>query len=183
MLYASCLLSDVHYPFTLEGPKLPSFRFFLETLERALAADRRYSPEFLERMEPKAIATRNGIEDLIHQCVELEAALSQPSSPSDSDSDIESAATSANSSPVLGPMGSRPPSEGSAVKLKRGRAGTRQASLQMEEEQWIEEMMKRCSIQLPPAEQHQSKTTLLPTLSTVPKDKPTVTVTQIPSAG
>lgn len=72
LLFAACLLSDVHYPFTLEGPTLPSFRFFLDYLEEALAEDPRVGKDIFELTQPKAEATRNGIEELIHQCLELE---------------------------------------------------------------------------------------------------------------
>lgn len=183
MLYAACLLSDVHYPFTLEGPRLPSFRFFLESLERALATDSLYGRDFFERMQPKAVATRNGIEDLIHQCVELEGALSRPSSPSDSVSGATSAATSAQSSPVLGPLGAKPSSEGSDIKLKRGRGPTRQMNLHMEEEQWMNEMLKRCWDQMQPAEQNSSMPVPSESLDGVLKTEPPVTITQVHSAG
>ena len=183
MIYAACLLSDVHYPFTLEGPRLPSFRFFLEPLERALAADPLYGHDFFERMQPKAIVTRNGIEDLIHQCVELEANQSRPASSSGSLSETASAASSAHSSPVLGPLRARLPSEGSGVRLKRGRTKSRKMSLQIEEEQWMEEMVKRCWDQMQPAEPGGLTTVLPPALDGSHKTEPTVCVTQVATVG
>ena len=142
LLFAACLLSDVHYPFTLEGPTLPSFRFFLDELERALEQDELYGSEFFERMQPKAIVTRNGIEDLIYQCIELDSMLSQPSSPSDA----ATPATSLPPSPVLGAAG------GKGMKVKRSKLAKRQMKLEVEEEAWMEEMLKRCWDQLQPEE-------------------------------
>lgn len=140
LLFAACLLSDVHYPFTLEGPTLPSFRFFLDELERALAQDELYGAEFFERMQPKAIATRNGIEELIYQCIELDNILSQPSSPTDA----TTPATSLPPSPVLGAAG------GKGMKLKRSKLAKRQMRLEFEEAAWMGEMLKRCWDQLQP---------------------------------
>ncbi|KAI7002649.1 hypothetical protein D0869_14635 [Hortaea werneckii] len=136
LLYAACLLSDVHYPFTIEGPTLPSFMFFLGSLERALAEDHLWGDDFYELMQPKAVATRNGIEDLIHQCLEIDVMLSQPSSPS---TDPSTPATSVPASPVLAPLGGTP-----MTKVKRSKMARRQMKLQVEEEQWMEEMMKKC---------------------------------------
>jgi len=136
LLYAACLLSDVHYPFTLEGPTLPSFMFFLDALRHSLELDPLWGKEFFELMQSKAIATRDGIEDLIHQCLELNVALS--SAPSSSEpttpdgSDGENAAT-----PILPPLGGTP-----SLKVKRSKMARRQMRLQVEEEQWREEMRK-----------------------------------------
>lgn len=147
MLYAACLLSDVHYPFTLDGPKLPSFRFFLEPLERVLSRDPLYGEGFFERMQPKAVATRNGIEELIHQCVELDMILSQPPSACVSGCQGSSAGNSGRSSLVLGRVGSSISSE-SGMKVKRGAVARRQMGLQLGEEQWMEQMLRRCWDQL-----------------------------------
>ena len=141
LLFAACLLSDVHYPFTLEGPTLPSFRFFLDELETALEKDELYGAEFFERMQPKAIATRNGIEELIYQCIELDHQLSQPSSPSEGGM---TPATSVPPSPVLGAAG------GKGMKVKRSKLAKRQMKLEVEEGQWMDEMLKRCWDQLQP---------------------------------
>lgn len=140
LLFAACLLSDVHYPFTLEGPTLPSFRFFLDELEQALGEDELYGSEFFEQMQPKAVATRNGIEELIYQCIELDNVLSQPSSPSEGATPV----VSMPPSPVLGAAG------GQGMKVKRSRFAKRQMKLEVEEEAWMEEMLKRCWDQLQP---------------------------------
>jgi len=135
LLYAAILLSDVHYPFTLEGPTLPSFMFFLDSLEEALQLDTLWGDGFFERMKPKAVATRNGIEDLIHQSLELNVALSEASSPSEpttpdgSDEEVPA--------PLLPNLGGTP-----SLKVKRSKMAKRQMRLKMEEEQWMEEMMK-----------------------------------------
>lgn len=149
LLLAACLLSDVHYPFTLDGPTLPSFIFFLDSLERALAADPLYGPAFFDLTHSKAQGLRNGIEDLIHQCLDLDALLSQPSSPSEP----SSALSSAQASPVLGPLGANASAGRPVMRVKRSKIARRQMSLQIEEERWMEEMLKRCWDQLQPAQQ------------------------------
>ncbi|SMQ45290.1 unnamed protein product [Zymoseptoria tritici ST99CH_3D7] len=138
LLHAACLLSDVHYPFTMEGPTLPSFIFFLESLEQAINEDEIFGDDFYERMMPKAIMTRDGIEDLIHQCIELDIVLSQPSSP-----DSSSPTSSATASPVIGPCGGQP-----GMKIKRSKMAKRQMKLQREEEAWIAEMLRACNEEL-----------------------------------
>lgn len=140
LLLAAILLSDVHYPFTLEGPTLPSFRFLTDELAQALEQDELYGVEFFERMQPKAISTRNGIEDLIYQCIELDNILSQPSSPVES----STPAASIPPSPILGAAG------GQGMKVKRSKLAMRQMKLEVEEEAWMGEMLKRCWDQLQP---------------------------------
>lgn len=139
LLYAACLLSDVHYPFTLDGPTLPSFIFYLTSLRRALEADELWGPEYFESVAPKAAVTRNGIEELIHQCLELDAVLSAPTTPASNE------ALSPSISPVLAPIGGTP----GMMRVKRSKMARQQQRLKVEEEKWVEEMM-RCmnSLQL-----------------------------------
>lgn len=111
---------------------------FLDSLERAIEQDPLFGPEFFELMQPKAQATRNGIEDLIHQCLELDALTSQVSSPSDPASPVESEQTT----PVLGPAGGTP-----GMKVKRSKMARRQMRLKVEEEAWMEEMLRKLSIE------------------------------------
>lgn len=143
LLYAACLLSDVHYPFTMEGPTLPSFTFFLESLERAIADDPLFGDDFFERMQPKAIATRDGVEDLIHQCLELEGLLSQPTSPL-----VDGDMVGSPVSPLLAPLGGTQP----MTKLKRSKMAKRQLKLKAEAEFWIEEILTKCYDTLHPVE-------------------------------
>lgn len=164
LLYAACLLSDVHYPFTLEGPTLPSFMFFLNSLERALDQDELYGASFFELMQPKAHVTRNGIEDLIHQCLELDAVLSQPTSPSDP----SSPEVSTPASPALAPLGGPP-----GMKVKRSKMARRQMRLKMEEEEWIGAMLEKLAIEQ----------TVVPVRSqspnAAPKHEPVVSVCEV----
>lgn len=90
-------------------------------------------------MAPKAAVTRNGIEELIHQCLELDAVLSAPTTPASNE------ALSPRISPVLAPMGGTP----GLPRVKRSKIAKQQARLKVEEERWVEEMM-RCmnSLQL-----------------------------------
>jgi hypothetical protein len=137
LLYAACLLSDVHYPFTLEGPTLPSFMFFLTSLERAVAEDPLYGDDFFELMQPKAENTVSGVEELMRQCLELDLAMSQPPTPSDPSSpDV-----SVPNSPMLGPLGGTP----DGMRVKRSKMARRQMKVKMEEQQWIDEMLRRCT--------------------------------------
>jgi hypothetical protein len=179
LLFAACLLSDVHYPFTLDGPTLPSFMFFLDSLERALVEDPLYGSDFLELTQPKAVATRNGIEELIHQCMELDAILSQPSSPSEP----SSVASSAQASPVLAPIGANPSAGRAGMKVKRSKLARRQMTLQLEEEQWMEEMLKRCWDQLQPAQQAGLMPVPAQSLDAVLKAEPSVAVEVVVSDG
>ena len=78
--------------------------FFLDSLQLALEKDPLYGSTFLDKVQPKAIATRNGIEELIHQCIELDVAITQASTPSNTSSPL----SSAPGSPNLAPMGSYP---------------------------------------------------------------------------
>ena len=141
LLYAACLLSDVHYPFTIEGPTLPSFMFFLESVHTAVEEDELYGDGFLEIMQPKAMVTRDGIEELIHQCLELDVVLSEPTTP-----DSASPVVSVPASPVLGSCGGTP-----GIKLKRSRMARKQMSMQREEAEWVEVMMKQVWDTLQPA--------------------------------
>ncbi|KAF2721677.1 hypothetical protein K431DRAFT_223658 [Polychaeton citri CBS 116435] len=154
LLYAACLLSDVHYPFTLEGPTLPSFMFFLESLQTALAQDALWGPDYLESVLPKAAVTRNGIESLIHQCLELDEILSMPSSPADPSSPV----ASLPASPILAPLGGT----ANGMRVKRSRMARRQRKLQkhleMHEEYFMSEMLKRCWDELQPG----SETGMMP---------------------
>lgn len=159
LLYAACLLSDVHYPFTIEGPTLPSFMFFLDSVERALALDDLFGDHFFELMQPKALALRDGIEDLIHQCLELDLALSQPSSPSGP----SSPEVSAPASPVLAPLGGKP-----GMKVKRSKMARQQLKLKMQTDQWTETMLKRTCDHLQPAVDATSTQSLDAVLKTVP---------------
>jgi len=149
MLYAACLLSDVHYPFTLDGPRLPSFRFFLSSLQNALSADPRYGAEYFEMMQPKALATRNGIEELILQCVEVETVLTDLAAASEPQSEASSAGTSPESSPVLRPLGANSATSQEPARSRRGRSVSRKMSLQIDADEWEDEMSKRCWDQLP----------------------------------
>ncbi|KAK4626841.1 hypothetical protein CLAFUW4_04824 [Fulvia fulva] len=169
LLYAACLLSDVHYPFTIEGPTLPSFMFFLDALERAIEADALYGEDFFELMQPKAAATRDGIEELIHQCLELDALLSEASTP-----DPSSPEASLPASPVMGPCGGTP-----GIKIKRSKMAKRQMKVQIEEEQWMEEMLKTCWQQLQPAVDSGLLPASTQSLDAVLKAAPTVFVNEI----
>lgn len=138
LLCAACLLSDVHYPFTIEGPTLPSFMFFLESLERAVETDELYGEDFFELMQPKAVTTRDGVEELIHQCLELDNLLSQPPTPDESSPDSSTPAT-----PVVGPLGGTP-----GMKIKRSKMAKRQMKLKKEEDEWMVDMLTKCCDQL-----------------------------------
>jgi len=129
----------VHYPFTLDGPTLPSFIFYLTSLRRALEADELWGLDYFESVAPKAAVTRNGIEELIHQCLELDAVLSAPTTPASNE------ALSPSISPVLAPIGGTP----GMMRVKRSKMAKQQQRLKVEEEKWVEEMM-RCmnSLQL-----------------------------------
>lgn len=182
LLYAACLLSDVRYPDALDDPKLPSFRFFLSSLQRALSADARYGPGFFDSIETKAVATRNGIEDLILQCVELESALTLSASRSDGTTHISSPAISDGRNSIGDPRNAKQSSEVSNADLERGRTPRRQTSIQMEQEH-MAEMMKRCRVTKLPPGNKASDLASPRKMSDVAKKGPTVTVTSLQTAG
>ena len=179
LLFTSCLLSDVHYPFTIEGPTLPSFTFFLESLERALSEDPLYGRLVYERLQPKAMATRNGIEDLIQQCVELDAALRQEPSPFPS----SSRASSALSTPVLGPLVPDPSAGEARTKVKRSKMARKHMCLPMEEECWMEEVLTETLDQLQLEGDSISVVGAPDELDAALKSKPTVCVNEIRAEG
>ena len=179
LLFAACLLSDVHYPFTLEGPTLPSFTFFLDSLERALAGDPLYGKDFFDLTQPKAIATRNGIEDLIYQCIELDVIFSRPSS----QSGASSSTSSGQAVPVPGQMCSGPMDGSPVLKGRRSKLARRQMKLEIEEERWTEEKLKRCRDQLQPETERGRTLSQGKYLDAVLKVAPTVTIKEVNRAG
>lgn len=176
LLYAACLLSDVHYPFTLEGPTLPSFTFFLDSLARAIQTDPLFGDDFFELMQPKAMQTVNGVEDLMRQCLDLDVAMSAASTPSDPSSPD----ASAPGSPVLAPLGGTP----NGMRVKRSKMARRQMRVKVEEEQWMQEMVKKCWDQLQPPTADAAQETdgeMIPTqsLDAVLKAEPVVAVKEV----
>lgn len=170
LIYAACLLSDVHYPFTMDGPTLPSFTFFLDSLERAISEDEIFGEDFFERMQPKAWATRDGVDELIQQCLELDLVLSQPSSP-----DASTPSSPASVSPALGPIGGTP-----GMKIKRSKMARRQMKLQREEEAWMEEMLRTSSERLRNEVRVTERTaSSVDSLAAVLKDVPAVSIDEI----
>lgn len=170
LIYAACLLSDVHYPFTMEGPTLPSFTFFLDSLERAISEDEIFGEDFFERMQPKAWATRDGVDELIQQCLDLDLVLSQPTS-RESSAPVSPASTS----PALGPIGGTP-----GMKVKRSKMAKRQAKLQREEEAWAEEMLKASCEQLRNEVRLTDRGTSTDSLAAVLKAIPTISIEIVP---
>lgn len=169
LLHTACLLSDVHYPFTIDGPTLPSFMFFLESLEYAIEEDELYGADFFGLMQPKAAATRDGIEDLIHECLELDILLSQPASP-----DALTPESSVPASPVVGPLGGTP-----GMKVKRSKMARLQMRLQVEEEQWMEEMLRKCWDQLLPVVEAGLGSAPTQSLDAILKAGPAVSVEEV----
>lgn len=131
LLYAACLLSDVHYPFTLEGPKLPSFMFFVECMRIATETD---SPGFFETVEPSAVQLRNGVEELIHQSLSLESSLSRPATPTVGSVSGTPAHGTQLLDPVESPLG---------VKMVRNKPAPGHGRPQLDDNKWVEDMMKQ----------------------------------------
>ena len=175
LLYTACLLSDVHYPFTIDGPTLPSFAFYMDSLRGAFSDDAVYGADFFDRLQPKAAATRNAIEDLIKQCVDLETLLlSCPATPG-----VGSADSSANSSPVLAPVGTDPTASKAKLKSRRGRDKVRGLPPPIEEDQRMDEMVKRCWLQLQPDLVDSVTDVSTRALDTVIKTMPRVKINEI----
>ena len=193
MLFVACLLSDVHYPFTFEGPTLPSFTFFLDSLSRALVEDPLYDNNFFELTQPKALSTRNGIEDLIHRCCELEVVLGQALS----SRSLATTPPTAQASPVLKTSGANPSSarlrqvlssETSGANPSSARAcpnvtgsnmTQRQMKLQIEKEQWEGEMLERFYGELQAPAQARVVPLQNQSLKAKLKDEPSVVIKEI----
>ncbi|CZT21203.1 uncharacterized protein RCC_07065 [Ramularia collo-cygni] len=169
LIYAACLLSDVHYPFTMEGPTLPSFTFFLDSLARAISEDEVFGEDFFDRMQPKAWATRDGVDELIQQCLDLDIALSQPTTP-----DGSAPTSPASVSPALGPCGGTP-----GMKIKRSKMARRQMKLQREEEAWMEEMLRNSSERLRTEAYETARPASADSLLVALKDEAAVLITEI----
>ncbi|KAH9833926.1 hypothetical protein Tdes44962_MAKER08722 [Teratosphaeria destructans] len=151
LLYAAISLSDVHYPFTLEGPCLPSFMWFLDYVRKAVAQDPLYGEDFFELLQPRAERVASGIEDLIRQCLELSMALASASS---TPSDAARPETSAPAPPVLAPRGGA--SKGMSVR--RSEMAQLQMKLKIEEDCWREEMLQKCTQRLAALLERQAET-------------------------
>ena len=78
-------------------------------------------------------------------------------------------------------LGRYPSAGGVGLKVKRGKIARRQLRLQVEEEQWVEEMLKRCWDQLQSGMPEHLGPTQAQSLDAVLKDEPTVSVNEVPS--
>nr|POE46242.1 hypothetical protein CFP56_73204 [Quercus suber] len=134
LLHAACLLSDVHYPFTFEGPTLPSFMFFLDSLKRTLEQDELSALPIYEQTKFKAVVMRDGIEDLIHQTLELDGVINQLSSSNCSSPEISQPAT-----PVLTSIVAQP-----GVAVQGDQVTRQQAKVHFEEQKTMDEMQRTC---------------------------------------
>jgi len=47
---------------------LPSFEFFIRSIDQAMADDDLWGPEYFTQVEPKSIALQNAMQDLMYQC-------------------------------------------------------------------------------------------------------------------
>ncbi|KAJ8605932.1 hypothetical protein MRB53_041296 [Persea americana] len=69
-LHVCLAMCTTHSP--SKGPSLPSFMFFVDHLARAVAKEEAFHENLLELTLPKALLMRDGVEELIHQTLELE---------------------------------------------------------------------------------------------------------------
>lgn len=81
LLLAACMLSDVRGPGPQKGPSLPSFFFFLRSLQQALHEDELWGAAYYEHAETKAQDLSFGMQDLMRQCEKLEITMTPPTSP------------------------------------------------------------------------------------------------------
>lgn len=138
LLYTACLLSELECPIDVTGPTLPSLKFFLRYLHRALDRDVLYGPGYFRSVHDKAVQLHDGIEDLIQQTSSLDAVLSAPSSPDE----VFDSSDRLQVSSFLASMRDVP-----KTRVKRSRLAKRQAALEREEAMWLQDLLDRAKVQ------------------------------------
>ena len=146
--------------------------FFLDSLQLALEQDELYGPDYFDLMTPKAQTSRNGVEELIRQSLELDTMLSAPSSTASSE------AGSVPASPVLAPSGVK-----TGMKVKRSKMARRQMKMKLEEEQWRESMFENCGDKSEPAAEGRLLPMPIQRLDAAVKAVPIVAISELVDEG
>jgi len=133
MIIASCILSDIDSDAELGRPTLPSFYFFLRSLEEAMEEDELWGPGCFEDMEGKAVRLQGGMQDLMRQTQNIELILT-PAADSPPPPNI------ADACPSYFPSDRK----GSAMGIERSTFAEKQAKMLREEQQWLRHNVKNC---------------------------------------
>ncbi|KAF2149399.1 hypothetical protein K461DRAFT_296872 [Myriangium duriaei CBS 260.36] len=126
LLVASCFLSGIESSTDLGRPTLPSFEFFIRSINEAMNDDDLWGPSFFEQVEPKAVKLQNAMQDLMFQCQTIELNMTPPESPAS----------------VISMSFLEPSVEG--MPIKRSSFARKQAHMLKEEAQWLRSVVKNC---------------------------------------
>lgn len=126
LLIASCFLSGVESDTDMGRPTLPSFEFFIRSINEAMDDDDLWGPSFFEHVEGKAVKLQNAMQDLMYQCQTIEMNLTPPESPSS----------------VVSMSLCEPSVHG--MPIKRSDFARKQAHMLKEEAQWLRSVVKHC---------------------------------------
>ncbi|GAM89857.1 hypothetical protein ANO11243_078970 [Dothideomycetidae sp. 11243] len=126
LLIASCYLSGIESATDLGRPTLPSFEFFIRSINQAMNDDDLWGPSFFDSVEPKAVKLQNAMQDLMYQCQTIELNMTPPESPAS----------------VISMSFLEPSVEG--MPIKRSSFARKQAHMLKEEAQWLRSVVKNC---------------------------------------
>lgn len=144
LLFAACWLSGVQGPGPQNGPTLPSFEFFVPSLQQALADDELWGPDYYECMEAKSQDLNFGMQDLMKQCERLERQMTPPQTPEElalpsfSYFSDRGRSLKTSSKTVYPRMAEHP-----ETKIKRTKIAKVQAKMAREEEAWLQTLLER----------------------------------------
>lgn len=125
LLIAACHLSAVERDDESDRPTLPSFDFFIRSINQAMDDDDLWGPDYFENIEAKAVNLQNAMHDVIYQCQTMELNITPPESPASAVS-----------------MSPEPSVDG--MPVKRSDFATKQANMLKEEAKWLRSVVQHC---------------------------------------
>lgn len=144
LMVAACMLSGEKGPEPGDGPTLPSFDFFVNSLRDALSEDELWGPDYYDYVEPKAEDLNLGMQDLMRQCEKLELAMTPPGTPEDVPLPSFSYFSERRMS-LMTPTKTIYPRRQSVVPgitIKRSKLAKVQMKMAQEEEQWLQSFVQ-----------------------------------------
>lgn len=142
MLLSACMLSAAQGSGPHKGATLPSFDFFISSLQQTLAEDELWGPDYFEYVETKAQDLNFGMQDLMKQCERLEKAMTPPATPEEllipSFSYFDRKDSIKASSKTVYPKLPEQP----GMKIKRSKFTKIQGKMAEEEEAWFQTMIQ-----------------------------------------
>ncbi|KAJ4299066.1 hypothetical protein N0V90_004310 [Kalmusia sp. IMI 367209] len=123
---------------SMDSPSLPPIPHILPALRSALDSDPFWGPSYWPYLLSRATQLSGGIQSLITDCVDLEALVSSPSSPTGISMGATCSVTTS-----LGHVGAQGNDEEKGVRLRKSKLAKRQLRMKGEEAEW----MRRCALQ------------------------------------